>query len=102
LIAVFFCGIFSLLLAIAAKKITPSYVYGIRAQFAALPANDAALEAWLSARPGVVRVHVIRKKNEIDIIWIMSQDLMRSPPVPDVRAEFEKLGYMNLIAYEKH
>jgi hypothetical protein len=102
LIAVFLCGVASLLLAIAVKKITPSYIYAIRAEFTTFPDDDAALQAWLSAQPGVVKVMVSRELNEIDIVWIMSQDLRRSPPVPDVRAEFEKLGYMNLIAYEKH
>ncbi|WP_254513994.1 hypothetical protein [Anatilimnocola floriformis] len=91
----------SAIVGIGAKAIKPSYGYGIQAKCGRLPADDSSLETWLSAQPGVVRVHVQRENNQVHVIWIMSQDLMRNPPVPDLRPELENLGYTPIISYDR-
>jgi hypothetical protein len=74
--------------------------YGIRAGFTQFPRDDEALETWLAAQPGVVRVASCRDNGAIRVYWIMVRDVSGNPPAPDVRQAFERFGYRGLTSYD--
>lgn len=81
------------------RSIPATFSYGLQAEFAELPADDAALEAWLKAQPGVIDrlVHVKRTGNAVGVIWMMTQTVGGEPPAPDLLAAFERLGYRGRV-----
>lgn len=80
-------------------KMKPSVSNAFRAEFKEMPADDIALENWIAAQPGVIKVGCDRDESAIRIYWIMSQDLWLDPP-PDIRLEFERFGYRGLLNYD--
>jgi hypothetical protein len=86
---------------VAAPFIRPSVGYGESAEFAEMPADDTALEDWLSKQPGVVRAFVRRDANTIRINWIMSRDLLGDPPLPELREQFDRFGYRGLSRHDQ-
>ena len=80
------------------RQMKASFSYGICAEFEHLPENDTEFETWIKAQPGVVRADVVRTGNSVGVIFIMVQTVgSRQPPVPDVSAAFDRLGYKGLI-----
>ena len=71
-----------------------SWNYRVSARYTRIPLDDDELQNWLRIQPGVVAntVHLKRNGNEIHIIFIMSQNLNGSPPVPDISHECDQLG----------
>jgi hypothetical protein len=84
------------LLRMTAQRIRPSVIYSESATFEELPADDAALENWLGKQPGVVRVYVTRKRNSIEVTWLMSRDLLGHPPIPELQEQFGNFGYQRI------
>lgn len=84
---------------LALQKVRASFSYGVRAEFREVPPEDKELEQWLASQPGVVRVGVGRDGKVIQVVWIMVQNLRGSPSAPDIRSEFERLGYRGLVDY---
>jgi hypothetical protein len=74
-----------------------SFLYEAKAEFIELPTDDKALEEWLLAQPGVVKASSQRENKAIRIYWIMNQNSLGNPPTPDLRAEFDQLGYRELV-----
>jgi len=85
-----------------ARSIRPTNYHWLSAEFTEMPSRDVSLEEWLGRQPGVTSVHVDRETNGIRITWSMSRDLMGQPPLPDVRGNFDRLGYKGLKAYDEH
>lgn len=80
----------------------PTIGYGIRAEFRRLPADDAALIAWMKEQPGVINCHVNRDSDTtIVVYWNMSQN-MAGPPTPELRDVFDTFGYKRLVSYDPH
>ena|SRR5262245_45910221 len=69
--------------------------YEVEAEFAELPPDDAALEAWLKQQPGVLIVEVTRieSRKAIRIFLLMGQNLHYKPPVPNLEQACAELGY---------
>jgi hypothetical protein len=74
--------------------------YEVETEFAELPPDDVALEAWLKQQPGVAVVGVSRAESRkaVRINLIMSQNLHYRPRFPDVEKACEELGYRGQIA----
>jgi hypothetical protein len=83
-------------------QVKVSVGYAVRAEFTQLPADDKALESWLAAQPGVVKVTTNRDPGAIRVYWVMVQDVWKNPPVPDLRQVFEEFGYRELTDYDPH
>ena len=81
---------------IIAPMIRPSLVYAESAEFEQLPADDVALQTWLDQQPGVVRVIIVRNQKSIEVTWIMSQDILGQPPIPELKEQFERFGYRGM------
>lgn len=83
------------------KSISVSYGYHVEAEFSELPSDDSALEAWLLAQPGVVRVIIARDKKAqlevVEIIFIQVRDGWGRPPFPDLEAKCDGLGYRGRV-----
>jgi hypothetical protein len=64
-------------------------------EFAALPADDGALQEWLLAQPDVSAATVRRDGRAVTVVCEVHL-LRRGAVVPDVRAKMEELGYRGL------
>jgi hypothetical protein len=67
----------------------PRWSQTYRAEYATLPPDDAALEAWLKGQPGVSDVRVERQGSTIAV----SLDLPAQHPALSITAQCERLGY---------
>jgi hypothetical protein len=76
----------------------PPVRYEVVAEFAELPPDDAALQAWLKQQPGVAVVIVSRPEpKKVVIHLLMSQNLHDKPPFPDVEKACAELGYKGQV-----
>ena len=84
------------------NKFKPTIGYGIRAEFRSLPADDAALIAWMKEQPGVINCYVNRDSDTIIVVyWNMSQNVA-GPPTPELRDVFDTFGYKRLVSFDPH
>jgi hypothetical protein len=81
-------------------QVRASFIYGTRAEYAVMPGDDKELEKWMMEQPGMAKVFVFREGKELVIHFIMSQNLNREPPIPDIKAKCESLGYKGLITFK--
>ena len=88
---------FSGILWLSIRSIPVSRSYGVRAEFATLPADDQELEQWLRKQPGVVSrtVHTARDGHAVCIIWIMTQKISGYPHPPDLQRAWQQIGYLD-------
>jgi len=80
------------------KNVYVSLGYCVEARFSSLPPNDKELCEWLKSQPGVVRHTVWISREGADrkllkVGFIMSQNLYREPPFPDLGNRCKLLGY---------
>jgi hypothetical protein len=73
--------------------------YCLEAKFESFPPNDRELKKWLQAQPGIVPHHVAigrfdRDKKLLCIAFTQVRNLAGKPPIPDVDAACERLGYV--------
>ena len=72
--------------------------YEVEAEFAELPPDDTALQAWLKQQPGVIPTltYVQRtgpSKKVLQVNVVMSRNLLGEPPIPDLEKTCAELGY---------
>ena len=82
------------------KSVKISVGYGNRAQFAEYPPDDSALELWINEQPGCFKAGIDRDPDAIRVYWIMSRDLFGNPQPPEIKSQFERLGYRGLINFD--
>ena len=87
---------------VVGKAVKLSVIYGVTAQFEVYPADDRELLSWMEKQPGMIRVYGTRKPDAVHMVWIMSQDLFGSPPVPEFERAFERLGYQGQKRLERN
>jgi hypothetical protein len=78
------------------KFIPASIGYTVEAEFEEMPADDAALEAWLLTQPGVARAIVgehTGQPNKLVVTLIMVRNTWGQPPFPNLESKCEELGY---------
>jgi hypothetical protein len=68
---------------------------GGRADFSALPPDDAALEGWLKEQAGVVpyTVHVMREGKTLKVLYTQVRNLANEPPRLDLNEACKNFGY---------
>ena len=73
--------------------------YEVEAEFAELPPDDTVLTEWLKQQPGVINVGVDRPKSpkELRVFVLMSQNLHRKPPFPDLEKACAERGYRGQV-----
>ena len=88
---VFLCGGAILWAGLAIPK---PFGFGLRAEFDTLPPDDEALEAWLKSCPGVSETaSVEREGKSLRVVFVQCRNIAGQPPVPDLDAKCESLGY---------
>ncbi|MBI2804691.1 MAG: hypothetical protein HYX68_06865 [Planctomycetes bacterium] len=90
-----------IILIVATAFTQPPMDYSVSAEFRELPADDKELKRWLHEQHGVYICLVSRTGKRIQIVWGHSQTRFSDPVTPDLRKEFDRLGYHGLIAYEE-
>jgi IS4 transposase len=80
----------------AFQSIRISFIYSLKAEFTAMPADDRELENWLRGYPGVVphTVWILREGNSLRVTFIQVRDVMGQPPFPELNEQCESLGYV--------
>jgi hypothetical protein len=73
---------------------TAETAYTYRLNYAAMPADDEPLAAWLRAQPGVSRQSVTREGDTLVVSF--ARHALSSGPGPDVFAEAGRLGYAGM------
>jgi hypothetical protein len=79
----------------------PPMDYVVTAEFRELPESDKELAEWLRNQPGVYIAFVDRKGSEVTALWGYSGNTVWQPVTPDLRGEFERLGYKGLLQYRE-
>jgi hypothetical protein len=71
--------------------------YALDAEFAAVPADDEALAAWVRAQPGVYLALVQRERVgdrwRVEVIFGITRNGWQQPPLPDLDRGADELGY---------
>jgi hypothetical protein len=69
--------------------------FSLKAHSMLLPADDNELEKWLKSQPGVVpwTVRVRRNHKWLHVSFILSQNLLRNPPLPNLSQACSTMGY---------
>jgi hypothetical protein len=76
------------------RAATATATYAYRLTYAAMPADDEALAAWLRAQPGVSAPSVAREGDALVVRFARSA--FSSGAGPDVTGEAERLGYTGM------
>jgi hypothetical protein len=75
--------------------------YVVEAEFQELPPDDEELDEWLLAQPDVYIGYVQRDGNRIIAVWGNSRTHWWNAVTPNLRSDFERFGYKNLVSYRE-
>lgn len=75
--------------------------YTVVAEFRELPLTDGNLKQWLRSQPGVYISFVERTGNSVSLLWGHAKTSFRDPVTPNIREEFERLGYKGAVNYKE-
>ena len=70
-------------------------VYSLKAQFERMPSDEQQFVKWLQSQSGIIgdQVYVERDGHTLRIRFIMMQNAYGRPPMPNLSAACESLGY---------
>ena len=76
--------------------------YGFKIGYESAPSDDHELVAWLESHPGVSHVDVYRKDRDLYVFYLISQNLLGQPPLPDVMLFCTTNKYNGAIMVDPH